>query len=661
MSKETQARITNLRGKVGKIDASIEKVKDALEYISPASFVRRTDDLSLLDRSHPEDNIYAIRRVGETRKKIVDVTIPVLGQTRGKLDVELQATVRDYRLSESEENINALNELKEQGYISEEELQNARDNHAAIREELTRTAEEKKQNREQSSSKERETSTIVVNEAENELVVNGRTIKFRKDNKDLRVFINILKRKGKRTLTSQLSKVAETVGLSGPHPVGNAMAHMKKRIESDPKNPKIIKSFGGGRKAGYKINASVEFVGDDREKSPKKPEVKNSKEIKKADKKGLPELIESRVEALRLFISKSDLTVEEVIDVLGPSDKMNRKLTWVQSAWALGRAMNLLYARIKANQATKEERSMWQEIRKITRRKSQKDVRETFIESINTWFRENKEGPITEAEEEEIKQFQDHDVESLSKVELAILANGLIGISPALVKIGLAPFDMDLRNALFHAAKDEISTIHIDDLAKRRKDIFEKAEHLIESDALYELIDLETPEALELYNYLTSGNQKQLLEFLKAAFSGANLDQLIHEHNLEKKEPQVAPEKSIKSESVPSIERHDPEVRTKIKGILDEIDEKGIVRPISGALIVKYFPILKARTVDNAVDNHYISPQKGKGKGHYALSPFDITVLLYTYRNASLSSSDRKSLSKVIKEEIVKRETKKKN
>lgn len=121
MSKETQPKsISRLQADITAIEQSTVRVTAAFDTLTPASFSKRLDDLSPLDTSRPEDMVYAIDRLGMARKKITEKSLPRLATLKEKTDRELTM-----RIGQVLQQLEDLRALKDQGYISAEELQEA--------------------------------------------------------------------------------------------------------------------------------------------------------------------------------------------------------------------------------------------------------------------------------------------------------------------------------------------------------------------------------------------------------------------------------------------------------------------------------------------------------------------------------------------------------
>ena len=591
-----------------------------------------------------------------------------------------------------------------------------------------------------------------------------------------------------------LNEVARSAGGQGQRPLRNSINRLRRLVEQDPLNPRVITTTGHTAAARYQLNAGVELVGESKvakerreatqvfevslpdgqvvsirgklradalrtliqvfekgkskEVSTKKliravysrydkklhsslnkliiglrsnlepfgwkiiqtvahtggwksiqakyrlEQVKKKEERRKAKtQREIPAVTSSRMEALDLFLSNPDVTAEDIIRVLGPSEKTDRYLTRPQAWFALRRATALLYARKKVRQATEEEMALWTRIKEGTGRESDKEAWETFKAGLDAWFMEDKK-PYSEGEIAQIEKLEAEEVTPLTDEEAAILALALDKNRELLQKAGLEPLPKRVADKLYRKVKGRLR-IDREKLQETRKGIFDKTEKLIETDAIYELIDLESPEAQELFNYLTSADSKRLLEFLRTWLSGENLDELFERFQQEgngktaqgqalaptveiqkgasaieepvpvvpeakpEAETSVSPELAETDKSkvrTLSIEKLDPEVRNKIAAYLDRVEATNVQR-FTPKQLVRFFDTL-TRTVQKAmVEKSIVRPETGRDGLHPSYGTHDVAVMLYVNNSGNgFRKKQIKDLHRIVREEMEKRD-----
>lgn len=111
---------------------------------------------------------------------------------------------------------------------------------------------------------------------------------------------------------------------------------------------------------------------------------------------------------------------------------------------------------------------------------------------------------------------------------------------------------------------------------------------------------------------------------------------------------------------VARIERRDPEVRQKIEKYLDDIEAKGIAKPVNNAQLTKFFPVLKLKFIKLIeFDKRYIKPERGRDEKHPVFTPGEIVLMLYVYNNHRTINLNRAmihELTQLIEEAIKRRE-----
>lgn len=113
---------------------------------------------------------------------------------------------------------------------------------------------------------------IVINLNTGEVEIDGRKIKFRSINslnfKFLIGLVNLAKEIGQSIPSSQLKQLAIDSGYQGERPAGNMISEIRRLIEEDYKNPKIIVSRGISSQTIYDFKAEVEIIKTEQEDKP---------------------------------------------------------------------------------------------------------------------------------------------------------------------------------------------------------------------------------------------------------------------------------------------------------------------------------------------------------------------------------------------------------
>ncbi|OGD93160.1 hypothetical protein A2697_01255 [Candidatus Curtissbacteria bacterium RIFCSPHIGHO2_01_FULL_41_44] len=121
----------------------------------------------------------------------------------------------------------------------------------------------------------------------------------------------------------------------------------------------------------------------------------------------------------------------------------------------------------------------------------------------------------------------------------------------------------------------------------------------------------------------------------------------------------LAQPKITEQPRVLTIEKSDSKIREKVNQILDELGASNITLPINGAQLTRIFPRVKAISIQQAIENGYISPERGRGKQHSVFNLREIALLVYLKdRGNGLSKKECKELEDIIEEEIEKKKQK---
>lgn len=173
MSKEAQPfSIDQLQNKIGKIYIATENVGKAFGEIGPSNFARRTENLSSLDETKPEDRIYMLARLGRARKKIKEVTIPFLNSKRE----DYEADISELKINDAQGSLNQLASLHEDGYISQEELETANNEFESLRPRHEITQQMADEPKEEVKAEEDEKPILTFSDGDNSIEIEGKRI-----------------------------------------------------------------------------------------------------------------------------------------------------------------------------------------------------------------------------------------------------------------------------------------------------------------------------------------------------------------------------------------------------------------------------------------------------------------------------------------------------
>lgn len=260
MNKEVLSSIPieQLKNKLGQIDAAKERVEQKFGAIDPSDFSRRLSDLSLLDKTKPEDQIYALTRTGETRKKIAEVTIPYLEKARGEYEAEIGS-----RINDAETNLERLSNLNRDGYISNEELEQAENDLKALKSGFEVEPEPEKPEDTLGAPASHTKPKIIFDMFKRPNVVGIADEEGIIKKEMLPSLIEILRlysesEEPEGMMAEKIAKAANAVvEEKNKKSAAEWMNDLKKFIEKDPANPQIVTSTGRNRGTRYQLHAEI--------------------------------------------------------------------------------------------------------------------------------------------------------------------------------------------------------------------------------------------------------------------------------------------------------------------------------------------------------------------------------------------------------------------
>lgn len=426
-------------------------------------------------------------------------------------------------------------------------------------------------------------------------------------------------------------------------------------------------------------------------------------------KEGPPPVTETRMAALDLFINRPDIEIDEIVRVLGPSERTHRYLTRPQSLWALVRAANYLYRRNHFGTASEAEIRLWEKIKSGTGKEIAKEALKTFREGIIAWFKGKRAVSPAEIAQVEVEE----EIKPLTDEEAAILAIAICANEHLIKRYGLECLPVEVADALWFKVKDRLQVDRAL-LKDSRLSALQRVEELIVTDKLYEFIGLESDEALKVLDYLSAANSERLLAFLRDLISDPEgihlkvdeeeirrrlaqeqatapkaaelppmvepeaadevlreLEELIRQEQEEAAREAAAAAAPTVVEQPPvaekpkekKVDREAQEMQKVVGEILDEIIANQVPwdKPVNAAQLTRWFPRVKSTIIKKAMENGYILPERGRDY-HPVFTIRDIVIMIFLKdTHNGLHVSRLRKLERIIDEEIVKRIQNRKN
>lgn len=191
--------------------------------------------------------------------------------------------------------------------------------------------------------------------------------------------------------TAVLKEIALKLGSKDANPVGVAMWFLRDKIEPDPKNPRIIITTGRDIRSSYRLNARVEFVGEEKQpEGEKEPEIIVGSPVtfnydNKPRKEFPPPLDQSRIDA-HLALALDIPSIDEIKQTLGLA-KSGRRLTDEQIVWTLIGSAHHLFERVRKGNANVSEKELWEFYKRETDIQEDKAILDFLRKKIQSWFR----------------------------------------------------------------------------------------------------------------------------------------------------------------------------------------------------------------------------------------------------------------------------------
>lgn len=426
----------------------------------------------------------------------------------------------------------------------------------------------------------------------------------------------------------------------------------------------------------------------------------------------------TRLEALRAFVENPQTTIEDIIKILGPS-KAGRLLTRWQALVALigghdhRGAINVLFIRVGRNLATEEERSLWQAIKLGTTQIDDLAVLRTFRERFSLWFKQLK--TVTPQDRMIMEQIEAIQPQQITYEEAAILAS--------MIQLNTDKFEVDeLTLSTCQGLIDALPKRSNLDLAlwrnqyvSTRTAVLEKMGAILDSNRLDEIYDLHKDQDIKtliIWLFLqrerlgrnlssllpkrpepmrqTETELERLWEQYWQTVFGQQIKDGRQDHVTQEpvsepvtsteppaqaptKEPAVSEPVAVLPQTLSvveekperpkmlTIEKRDPDIRQTIDDLLKKLDEFHIRDTIGNPLLTKIFPVLKVTVVEKMIEDHIISPIRGKDH-HPAFNLAEIVKMAYIFshnrNHGGIQTKMVKEIDKIIAERIALRKNK---
>ncbi len=488
----------------------------------------------------------------------------------------------------------------------------------------------------------------------------------------------------RREIPSQeIEKIAEDAGSKSKYAAGKAVNNLMRAVGM---TKEMLARTGRMASSNYILNAEVEIIGQ----IPQKIEATKPEAPKKFP---LIPVYGQKIAALNAFIDNPNITLSEIVNILGPSRKTGRSLTTPQVFWSLKvqGGTNLLYIRIRDGIASQAEQDLWVKVKQFTGQDEDRAAFELFNNKIEEWYKSRR--TVTPAQVAQVEAIKQLEVQEPTIEEATVLGEFLLVMNSVIfLPEDKEPAEFDIEEDVIEAVKSLIGEVRIrtaeglneifNDYIEKRAGVLEKFVNIIRSEKLEEFLDklqdeniktllmwLHYQDAEEISRMFLDLSSKtpEVIEYeareLMAILQGWITP--TSEQSPSDNEPSTLPVPPVVSyvepqtrAQIPIIERRDPEVRKRVNDLLDEIAQAQISKLLSVGKLTHAFNRLKAGWIRIAEeDRHYVQPQRRNGHPLFAVD--EIALLLYVkdFGNG-LSIREVKSLKDVILEELIKHQNK---
>lgn len=604
-------------GRRAKAARAIDNLVEIKAVIGTPVFTERPDlEISQFEGA---DRVMAKIRVAEIRKKITERSIPKLETLQEEINSSLKVTELFDRIPEMEL-------LVADGYLTTEDLEEARDilgrlqgkkePEAPVAEpvpdaqdlgkpRIQRRKAKEPTEKEPPAPEAEQQNRMVINLDENTVNINGREVPLR--GKVTKAALLLLAKRPHKPISSK--KIEKAVIKAGSKvsnaPAGNAIRYLRKALEVDPRNPKILLSKGRNKhKMKYFLNADVEIIGGDHVEI--RPETST-----KAD--------EVKEQVVGKFLTEEELAILACA-ISAQSSRLETRGIKPMLEGIAEALRNKIKGKMKG--VTSEELK----VKRLEILNKLKNLIETdeFYKSIDGLSVEAEKflSYLTEAESQRLQAVLEEMILSpitFEETNRAIrMGKGYLpggGVHPAQIGEMPAVAEPEFKPQEETSVGDEIQGSGIMDEVMT-------ADEIKEFEAAIAELEEEASEALGTETF----------------------EEAVVETPVETK-PKLL-----------SIEKRDPNVREIISQIVDEIESKGIKKPLNADQLANNYPVLKMSFLKLVREKRYIKPEKGRDGNHPAYTIKDIAMLVYVYRkNNGFSPREIKELRRLIENEVAKR------
>lgn len=487
---------------------------------------------------------------------------------------------------------------------------------------------------------------ITINLETHEVEIDGKRVKVQ--GKIIWAVMLYFAQNPKKEIHSQeIEKIAEGAGSKSAYAGGKAVNNL---VRATGLTRTMLTRVGRMASSKYILNTDVEIIGELPQPLNVLPAEKTSEQKKQEAKFPYIPVYEQKIAALNAFIDNQNITIEEIIDILGPSYRTGRRLTRQQAFWSLRvhGGTNLLYVRVKGGIANQAEQDLWAKIRQFTGMEDDRDAFDLLNGEIDSWYKSRR--TVTASDVAQVEIMERLKVEEPTIEEAAILGELLLIRNNTTLQLGRILVTLEVEQDVEAAIKTLVGQLPIqqegnldqvmENYIKRRPQVLTKFIDLVRSEKFEEILDgMQNEDIKSILMWLSYQDREEIGQvFLKLLAEKPDFimqyegQQLMRVWQEWKDMPVITSyvEPPARARTL-AIERRDPNVLSRIKEILGQINQRGITQPIDNPQMTKFFPVLKVSYVKNMTEKRAIRPNRGRDH-HPVFSPEEIAVMLYLYQ-----------------------------
>lgn len=474
----------------------------------------------------------------------------------------------------------------------------------------------------------------------------------------------LAKNAGSEISWQEIEKVAKEAGSKVRHsPGGTAIYNLRNNLGD--RDQKILTRRGPKNQARYILNTQVEFVS----------EVTKTTDTQPKEKKPRFPFIPvwpSRIEALNAIVDNPNITIEEIIKILGPSTNTGKPLNRGSALGALRINASLLALRILRFReiAEPQEKALWAKISNFVGMEDGPGVVKAFNDKLREWYAKQK--ALTKEDLnilEEAKAVERVKPLKLSKLQAAVLGTLLLAKDNQRFNLdseGSFVFEVDeeLRNIVQKLVENLPRPLTASDIDVEGKIALAIVDKILKSENADEIFNLQTN--VEIYLlllwifYKDSEQMRELLKHLLTETPKEPLSLVPPTPEAQKGAEHTIVVFAPPTPRVSRIEQRDPQIRQRINEYLDQIEIQSNTDLLHTAQLVRAFSHLTATFVDwIELETGYIRPERAQDGRHPVFNKGEIALMLYVYDQKNTLNFNRariKELKRIIGEEAQKRE-----